>query len=80
MNEKLKEKLAELKTNSKELLKGLAHIALKAWFIMLLWNDIANYLFDFPKVNYWQSLGLLLLVSFLFKANVSNILKELKKK
>ena len=80
MSEELKKGTTKLKAEARELFKVLSIIALKTFFIMLLWNDIMNYLFDFPKIGYWQSLGLLVLVGLLFKKSDYNILKELKKK
>lgn len=43
-------------------------IALLAWAVVvwLLWNALLPDLFDFPTLNYFQALGLLLLTRILF--------------
>ena len=36
--------------------------------VMYLWNWLMPYLFKLPTVDYWQSLGLLVLSTLLFKS------------
>ncbi|MBX2962485.1 MAG: hypothetical protein KF687_08235 [Cyclobacteriaceae bacterium] len=45
---------------------GVAFIALLGWITQLLWNWLVPELFSGPLINYWQSLGLLLLSKILF--------------
>ncbi len=45
---------------------GLAFLALFAWVVQLLWNWLIPELFNGPVVNYWQTLGVLLLSKILF--------------
>lgn len=39
---------------------------------MLLWNWLMPMIFGLIKLNFWQSLGLMMLCSFLFKAHPIN--------
>jgi hypothetical protein len=36
------------------------------WLVMLLWNKLMPSIFGFPIVNYWQSVGLVVLAKILF--------------
>jgi hypothetical protein len=36
------------------------------WLVMLLWNKLMPSLFGLPLVNYWQSVGLVVLTKLLF--------------
>ena len=40
--------------------------------IMLLWNWLMPMLFGLMKLNFWQSLGVVLLTGLLFRMNQSN--------
>ena len=39
---------------------------------MLLWNWLMPIIFGLIKLNFWQSLGLMVLCSFLFKSHSTN--------
>ena len=39
---------------------------------MLLWNWLMPMIFGLIKLNFWQSLGLMVLCSFLFKSHSTN--------
>jgi len=43
-----------------------------AWPFMLLWNWLMPMIFGLTTLTFWQSFGLMLLCSFLFKGNSSN--------
>jgi hypothetical protein len=45
-----------------------------AWPFMLLWNWLMPVIFGLPVIGFWQSFGLLVLASFLFKSstNINN--------
>ncbi len=45
---------------------ALAGLALFVWVTMLLWNELLPVIFNFPTINFWQALGLLLLGRILF--------------
>jgi len=45
---------------------------LLAWPFMLLWNWLMPMIFGLTTLTFWQSFGLMLLCSFLFKGNSSN--------
>lgn len=45
------------------------HAIVAALPVMLLWNWLMPLIFDLPEVTFWQSLGLNLLSSILFKNN-----------
>ena len=42
-----------------------------AWPVQLLWNWLMPVIFGLPTISFWQSAGLMLLVSILFRWNVS---------
>lgn len=44
-------------------------LCLKALIVMLLWNATVAVLFGFPMIGFWMSMGICLLVSFLFKCS-----------
>lgn len=48
------------------LLKMIIILAITGAIVMLLWNALIPELFSGPAINYWQSLGLLLLAKILF--------------
>ena len=39
-----------------------------AWPVMLLWNWLMPVIFGLPPLTFWQSFGLMLLCSLLFKS------------
>jgi hypothetical protein len=45
---------------------GIAFFALFTWVVMLLWNWLVPELFHGPELNYWQTLGILILAKILF--------------
>ena len=45
---------------------GIAFLALFTYVVMLLWNWLVPELFSGPAVNYWQTLGILVLSKILF--------------
>ncbi len=45
---------------------GIAFLALFTYVVMLLWNWLVPLLFSGPIVNYWQTLGILVLSKILF--------------
>ena len=42
-----------------------------AWPVQLLWNWLMPVIFGLPTISFWQSAGLMLLVSNLFRWNIS---------
>ncbi len=42
-----------------------------AWPVQLLWNWLMPVIFGLPAISFWQSVGLMLLVSILFRWNIS---------
>lgn len=42
-----------------------------AWPVQLLWNWLMPVIFGLPAISFWQSAGLMLLVSILFRWNIS---------
>ena len=42
-----------------------------AWPVQLLWNWLMPVIFGLPAISFWQSGGLMLLVSILFRWNIS---------
>ena len=42
-------------------------LCLRALIVMLLWNATVAVLFGFPVIGFWMSMGICLLVGFLFK-------------
>lgn len=42
-----------------------------AWPLSLLWNWLMPVIFGLPTISFWQSTGLMLLVSILFRWRVS---------
>jgi hypothetical protein len=44
----------------------LGFIALGGWVVQQLWNGILPTLFQWPRVTFWQALGLLALCRILF--------------
>jgi hypothetical protein len=47
-----------------------------AWPFMLLWNWLMPMIFGLTTLTFWQSFGLMLLASFLFKGNSTNTSKK----
>ena len=47
-------------------------LGLLSWFVMLLWNGVLVDVMHVEVVTYWQSMGLLLLSSLLFKSTNYN--------
>ena len=47
-----------------------------AWPFMLLWNWLMPIIFHLPVITFWQSFGLLLIASFLFKGTSSSSNKK----
>ena len=45
---------------------GFAFLVLFTWVVMLLWNWLVPELFGGPVLNYWQTLGILILAKILF--------------
>ena len=45
---------------------GIVFLALFTYVVMLLWNWLVPELFTGPVVNYWQTLGILILSKILF--------------
>ncbi len=45
---------------------GFAFLALFTYVVMLLWNWLVPELFNGPALNYWQTLGILILSKILF--------------
>lgn len=45
---------------------GIALLALFTYVVMLLWNWLVPELFNGPLLNYWQTLGILVLSKILF--------------
>ena len=45
---------------------GIAGLAVFTYVVMLFWNWLVPELFNGPEVNYWQTLGLLVLSKILF--------------
>ena len=45
---------------------GIALLALFTYVVMLLWNWLVPELFSGPAINYWQTLGVLILAKILF--------------
>ena len=45
---------------------------LLAWPFMLLWNWLMPMIFGLTTLTFWQSFGLMLLASSLFKGNSTN--------
>jgi len=43
---------------------GLAAIGI--WVFMVLWNWVMPMIFGLPTINYWMSLGIILITHFLF--------------
>jgi len=43
-----------------------------AWPFMLLWNWLMPLIFGLTTLTFWQSFGLMLLCSFLFKSSNTN--------
>ena len=41
------------------------------WPIMLLWNWLMPVIFNLPEISFWQTFGLMILCSLLFKSNIS---------
>ncbi len=50
----------------KLMVKGIAKLAVVGVVVLFLWNWLMPYLFGLPVINYWQSLGLLLLSKIFF--------------
>jgi len=48
---------------------ALAVILILAWPVMLLWNELMPTIFGLIEIDFWQSLGLLILSNMLFKSN-----------
>ena len=46
---------------------GIGFLALCGWVLMLLWNWLMPEIFGLKMINYWQSWGLLILSTILFK-------------
>jgi len=46
----------------------LLKLALKGAVIMLLWNALMPQIFGLTVLNYWQSMGLIILTSELFES------------
>ena len=44
-------------------------LCLKALIVMLLWNATVAVLFGFSVIGFWMSMGICLLVGFLFKCS-----------
>lgn len=42
-----------------------------AWPVSLLWNMLMPVIFALPVITYWQAVGLMLLISILFRWRVS---------
>ena len=42
-----------------------------AWPVKLLWNWLMPTIFSLPAISFWQSAGLMLLVSILFRWSIS---------
>ena len=42
-----------------------------AWPVSLLWNMLMPVIFTLPVITYWQAVGLMLLISILFRWRVS---------
>lgn len=47
-----------------------------AWPFMLLWNWLMPVIFGLCKITFWQSLGLMILCSFLFKSSNTTTSKK----
>jgi hypothetical protein len=45
---------------------GLAGLVLFTYVVLLLWNWLVPELFNGPELNYWQTLGILVLSKILF--------------
>ena len=45
---------------------GLAGLALFTYVVLLLWNWLVPELFNGPELNYWQTLGIMVLSKILF--------------
>ena len=45
---------------------GFAFLALFTYVVMLLWNWLIPELFTGPELNYWQTLGIMILSKILF--------------
>lgn len=64
--------------------KRLTHVLVKLFaypaFIMLLWNWFMDSLFGLPHINYWEALGIRLLVGMLFHEDNALYLEEIMKK
>jgi len=48
---------------------------LSGWIFMLLWNWVLVDLFSAPIISFWQSLGIIILLSFIsgmFKITINN--------
>lgn len=45
---------------------GIAFLALFTYVVMLLWNWLVPEIFNGPELNYWQTLGVLILAKILF--------------
>jgi hypothetical protein len=50
----------------KFVIMGAALLALFTYVVMLLWNWLVPELFQGPELNYWQTLGILILAKILF--------------
>jgi type VI protein secretion system component VasF len=46
------------------------------WFVMLLWNWLMPLIFGLTTLTYWQSVGLSMLCSFLFKSSSTSATKK----
>lgn len=46
----------------KDIIKGIFILSITALIIFGLWNAIIPSIFDLPKINYWEALGLRILV------------------
>ena len=49
------------------MLMSLGLLLVFSFFTMFLWNDLMPVIFKLPEIDFWQSVGLNLLLGFLFK-------------
>ena len=61
-----------MKEKAFNILLELILILILAIGTMLLWNWLMPMIFGLIKLNFWQSLGLMVLCSFLFKSHSTN--------
>lgn len=59
-NEKLQERTVE------NFIEDVIVFLLCSMIVFFLWNLILPDLFNFPHINYWQTLGIMLICRFLF--------------